>query len=194
MHAADKYEYLLNAASDLFISFGIKGVSVDELSRKVGISKKTFYTHFTNKNDLVIKVIQRVISELTAELLVNSERSENAVHEIILQGNVYKKLAGFKFLFNKHTLRAYPDVIIIVNGFKNNFLKSQVEANLEKGIKSGLYRSEIDIKQTAMIYLQMMCFCRSACTIETILAANNLYLNGIISPYARTMVAQLDNQ
>jgi AcrR family transcriptional regulator len=51
MHATDKYEYLLNAASDLFLSFGIKGVSVDELSRKVGISKKTFYTHFTNKSN-----------------------------------------------------------------------------------------------------------------------------------------------
>jgi hypothetical protein len=137
-----------------------------------------------------------VIRELTAELLVNSERSENAVHEIILQGNVYKKLADFKFLFNKYTLRAYPDIVMIVNGFKNNFLKGQVEANLEKGIKSGLYRSEIDIKQTAMIYLQMifMCFCGSTCAIETILAANNLYLNGIISPSARTMVAQLDNQ
>jgi AcrR family transcriptional regulator len=104
MNTANKYEYLLNSAKDLFISSGIKGVSIDELSRKAGISKKTFYTHFTNKNDLVLKVIQLVVSELTTELLTNKERSENAVHEIVLQANVYKKLAGLKLLFNKYSL------------------------------------------------------------------------------------------
>jgi AcrR family transcriptional regulator len=196
MMTTDKYDFLLNSARDLFTSSGIKGVSIDELSRKAGISKKTFYMYFINKNDLVLKVIQNVISELTAESLINKKRSENAVHEIILLANVYKKLASFKFLFNRYTLRAYPDVMIVLNDFKDNFLKDQLEMNLEKGISSGLYRPEINIKQTALIYLQLVCmfFCHAACTLETILAANNLYLNGIVKPTARAMVTQFDKK
>jgi hypothetical protein len=86
-------------------------------------------------------------------------------------------------------------VIRAVNDFKNNFFKGQLEANLEKGISEGLYRREINIKQTAMICLQLvcLCFCPATCSIETVLAANDLYLNGIINPSARAMVAQLDD-
>jgi len=196
MRAANKYDHLLNSAKDLFISSGIKGVSIDELSRKVGISKKTFYTHFANKNALVLKVIQSVLSELIAELSINNKRSENAVHEIILLGNVYKKLAGLKLLFNRYSLRAYPDAVLVINDFKNSFLKDQLEANLEKGVASGFYRPEINIKQTAMIYLQLVytCVCHAACSLEMILAANNLYLNGIVNSYGRTIVSGLDGR
>ena len=196
MNTGNKYEYLLNSAKDLFISSGIKGVSIDELSRKAGISKKTFYTHFVNKNDLVLKVIQGVISELIAELVSNNKKSENPIHELILQRNVYQKLAGFKLLFNKYTLRAYPDAIMAINDFKNIFLKGQLEANLEKGIESGLYRPEINVKETAMIFVQFigMFFYHPDYTMGTLLASNELYLNGIVNPFGTTLVPQFDDK
>ncbi|MDB4923083.1 TetR/AcrR family transcriptional regulator [Mucilaginibacter sp.] len=55
MNTANKHEYLLNSAKDLFISSGVKGVLIDELSWKAGISKKTFYAHFVNKKRPGIK-------------------------------------------------------------------------------------------------------------------------------------------
>ncbi|MDB5154689.1 MAG: hypothetical protein JWR54_3440 [Mucilaginibacter sp.] len=196
MNTANKYEYLLNSAKDLFISSGIKGVSIDELSRKTGISKKTFYTHFTNKNDLVKKVVQTVINEFMDELIRNNKKSVNAVQEIVLQRNFYKKLTGFKLLFNKYTLRAYPDAMMMVNQFKNNFLKGQLESNLKKGIAAGLYRSEINVKQTAMIFVQFisMFFCNPDYTIGTLLISNDLYLNGIVNSYGKTYVPLYDDK
>jgi AcrR family transcriptional regulator len=196
MNTVHKYEYLLNSAKDLFISSGIKGVSIDELSRKAGISKKTFYTHFVNKNDLVLKVVQSVISELIAELASNQKKSESAIHELILQRNVYKKLTGLKPLFNKYTLRAYPDAIMAINDFKNVFFKGLLEANLEKGIGSGLYRHEINIKETAMIFVQFIgiFFYHPEYTMETVLTSNDLYLNSIVNSYGRTLVPLFDNK
>jgi TetR/AcrR family transcriptional regulator, cholesterol catabolism regulator len=195
MRTANKYDYLLNSARDLFISSGIKGVSIDELSHNAGISKKTFYTYFENKNDLVLKVIQRAISEIMAELVYVNKKSENAVHELILQRNVFKRLNRFKLLFSKHALRYYPDATKAINDFRHNFFKCQLEANLEKGIETGLYRSEINIKETATVFVQYigMFFCNCDFTTGSLLTSNELFLNGIVNSSGKTLVPQFSN-
>jgi hypothetical protein len=109
---------------------------------------------------------------------------------------MYKKLNVYRFLLNKHTLRTFPEVIKLVEDFKQSYLQAYLETNLVKGIQAGLYRPEINVGQAAIIYLQLICmfFCAKNFSIETILAANNLYLNGIIQPSAKINLSHFNQQ
>jgi AcrR family transcriptional regulator len=53
---------ILNTANELFLSLGFKSVTMDDIAHEMGISKKTIYTHFSNKTDLV--------NEVTSSLLI----------------------------------------------------------------------------------------------------------------------------
>ena len=65
-------------AEHLFISHGIKEVRLDDLCHKAGISKKTFYVFFTDKNDLVFKVTENIIRQVKTNFVLNRERVGNS--------------------------------------------------------------------------------------------------------------------
>ena len=52
--------YIIDKAKDLFARYGIKSINMDEIAREVGITKKTLYQYIKNKDDLVLKVVERI--------------------------------------------------------------------------------------------------------------------------------------
>src|SRR6202000_2790704 len=60
--AMDVKERILSKAADLFMRYGIRSITMDEIASQLGISKKTIYQFFTDKDDLVSAVIEREIS------------------------------------------------------------------------------------------------------------------------------------
>ena len=58
-----KYQHLLEAARDLFLHYGIKRVTVEEICEKAGVSKMTFYKHFKNKIDLALFILNKEFEE-----------------------------------------------------------------------------------------------------------------------------------
>ncbi|MCJ7680605.1 MAG: TetR/AcrR family transcriptional regulator, partial [Candidatus Aminicenantes bacterium] len=54
-----KYQLLIEAARDLFMRYGIKRVSVEEICTTAGVSKMTFYKHFSNKIELALFILNQ---------------------------------------------------------------------------------------------------------------------------------------
>ena len=59
-----KERLLLDAAEALFLRLGIRRVTVEEVCRKSGVSKMTFYKYFSNKYDLARRVVLRMFDDV----------------------------------------------------------------------------------------------------------------------------------
>ena len=58
-----KYQLIIETARDLFMRYGIKRVTVEEICETVGVSKMTFYKHFNNKLDLALFILNKEFEE-----------------------------------------------------------------------------------------------------------------------------------
>ncbi len=75
---------ILAGAEELFSRFGIKNVTMDEIARHLGMSKKTIYLHYIDKNKLVQEVVNRMIQAHDHQCKEFESKSENAINEIFL--------------------------------------------------------------------------------------------------------------
>ena len=139
-------ERILNKAQELMFQIGVKHATMDDLATQLGISKKTIYNYYEDKDSLVIAVVEK---ELTNHKLLcdqSMSAADNAVHEIFLL------MAVIQEMFNRMNPLAlfeiekyYPLAFEKIKNHKEDFIYSMISMNLEKGIKEGLYRKEIDI-------------------------------------------------
>ena len=137
---------ILNKARELMFQTGVKHVTMDELANQLGISKKTIYHYFKDKDSLVCSVVE---NELTNhELFCNQSvmAADNAVHEIFLLMSVIQEM------FNRMNPLAlfeiekyYPEAYEKIKNHKDQYIFSMISTNLEKGIAEGLYRKDVDV-------------------------------------------------
>ena len=80
----DTKERIQNKAEELFMQFGIRSVSMDDIANNLGMSKKTVYQYFVDKDELVEAVVQAHISGVQKECVDCRENAKDAVHEIYL--------------------------------------------------------------------------------------------------------------
>ncbi len=139
-------ERILNKAQELMFQSGVKHVTMDDLANQLGISKKTIYQYFKDKDSLVSSVVEHELANHS--LLCNQcmQAADNAVHEIFLLMKVIQEM------FNRMNPLAlfeiekyYPIAFEKIKKHKDDFIFSMISANLEKGIAEGLYRKDVDV-------------------------------------------------
>jgi AcrR family transcriptional regulator len=146
---------ILSAADDLFNLYGIKSVTMDDISRSLGMSKKTIYQHFEDKNQLVLTLVQRTIEEHQTKYNEATKSARNAVEEIVrmmqFTSDTFSRANPNKF----YDLQKYhPAGWQLFRQYKEEIVMNQVIANLEKGRKQGLYRTDFSIKILARLRLE----------------------------------------
>jgi|SRR5690606_29676907 AcrR family transcriptional regulator len=139
-------EKLIQLSRSLFSKYGIKSISMDEISREAGISKKTLYQFFTSKEELVDKLITQFITEHLALLEECNNNSGNAV-EIISKRvkGPYSLLTEFSLTFYFDLRKYFPmSWKRVVEHFRSDVQKA-IRVNIEKGMEEGLYRNDLNI-------------------------------------------------
>ena len=152
-----KEEQLIEKASEIFLSHGIKSLTMSDMASKLGISKKTLYNFVSDKNDLVKKCIQYHISENECELHEACSTSHNAVEELIN----FSKIAGAKMKLIHPSIfydlqKYHPEARAIIRNFEDKAILELTINNLEKGIEQGLYRKELNINIVANLYVSVV--------------------------------------
>lgn len=145
---------IVNCAFDLFTKYGIRSITMDDISSKLGISKKTLYQCIPNKADLVKKIIESHIESDYKIVEEIKSKPKNAIEEMVAIGKyVYKqlKLLNITTLYDlkKHYLNSWE----LLENHKNNFVYTVIAQNIENGIKEGLYRKDINISIAAHFYI-----------------------------------------
>jgi AcrR family transcriptional regulator len=137
---------ILNKARELMFQTGVKHVTMDDLATQLGISKKTIYQYFKDKDALVSSVVENDLAKHALICNQSMQIADNAVHEIFLLMTVLQELFSS---MNPLTLfeieKYYPLAFDKIKKHKDDFIFSMISANLEKGIAEGLYRKDVDV-------------------------------------------------
>jgi len=147
-------ENLLTTARDFFMQYGIKSVSMDDLSSKLGISKKTLYQVVENKKDLVMKVIDNHIEIQNEEMVNILAADHDAIDEMLdfaryLIGLLKNLRPGVTYDLQKY----YPEAWNKIQTLHHETINKIILANIKKGIKEGVYRKNINPEIIAKLYL-----------------------------------------
>ena len=137
---------ILHKARELMFQTGVKHVTMDDLATQLGISKKTIYQYFKDKDALVSSVVENDLAKHALICNQSMQIADNAVHEIFLLMTVIQEM------FNRMNPLAlfeiekyYPLAFDKIQKHKDDIIFSMISSNLEKGIAEGLYRKDVDI-------------------------------------------------
>jgi len=181
---------IINKARELFFAFGIRSVTMDDIAREMGVSKKTIYQYYRDKNAIVEHVINSLVTEHGSKVDEFYRNAENAIHEVVLQtqtiGNIIQSIKpGVFFELQKY----FPETWRLIEGHRSECILKGIENNLNRGIREGIYRSDLDIGVIAHIrlvqlnsVLNLQDFPADRFGYQTILnQLTELYLYGITS-------------
>jgi TetR/AcrR family transcriptional regulator, cholesterol catabolism regulator len=142
----DVKERILLKSHELFNRYGLRSVSMGDIAAQLGISKKTVYQYYTDKDDLVSAVFTAVMEENRSCCCMDQQKADNAIHEVFL---AFDRMIDMFTNMNPSVLydmeKYHPAVFKKYQEFKNEFLYNMIRSNLERGISEGLYRAEIDV-------------------------------------------------
>jgi AcrR family transcriptional regulator len=145
---------LLQCAITKFTKFGSKHVTLDELATTLGISKKTIYSFFKNKEDLVVASIETLLNEYKED--INRIISENENDPILSVIFIYKR--GFEYLkyFKPSFLfgleKYYPKAFKLFTEFIESLAENTASVLLKKAQSQGDLIESVDIDLLVKIY------------------------------------------
>ena len=146
MTEVDTKQRIQKAAHDLVMQYGIRSVSMDDIAANLGMSKKTIYQYFKDKDELVEAVVDDIIDTNQYACKADIERSENAVHEIFLVMDMMAEMFKSMNPSILHDMQKYhPAAFTKFKKHKNEFLYDVCTKNLQRGVKEELYRPEIAV-------------------------------------------------
>src|SRR6195952_6152171 len=76
-------ERIINGAEELFLKAGIKSVTMDDIARHLGMSKKTIYQFFKDKNELVTGLVKKKLMQDENQICMMVDQSNNVIEEMI---------------------------------------------------------------------------------------------------------------
>jgi len=148
---------ILKTSLELFYKFGIKRVTMDDIAKELGMSKKTIYHHFKEKDDLVNTLCdaEMIKHEQIFDELFNE--SKNPIHEMMLiSANMRKMMQHINPIFFLDLQKFHPQALNRFQEFKQNCAFKHIERNITKGIEAGFYRKDIDVEFTAKYRLSQL--------------------------------------
>lgn len=145
---------IINTAESMFFRFGIRSVTMDDIAKELGISKKTIYHYFTDKDDLVEKVTSHSLENELCKTQDIYERAQNPIEEMIFSTKMMREMLQNVNPVLFYDLKKYhPKCWEKYVGFKNGFLET-VKRNLSNGIDLKLYRPEINVEIMAKLRIE----------------------------------------
>lgn len=136
---------ILEGAKNLFMQFGLKSITMDDIARKVGVSKKTIYQFFSDKNSIVFKSVHEHFSDHRKDIenvLSNSKDAIEAIYNMSKCMKVQVEAINPTVLYDLQ--RYFPKAYKRFLEFKNTFMKERMTRIIEDGIAAGYFRKEIN--------------------------------------------------
>ncbi|MEM1327604.1 MAG: TetR/AcrR family transcriptional regulator [Bacteroidota bacterium] len=147
---------IIEKSTALFFKFGIRSVSMDELASHLGMSKKTIYQYFENKDDLVR---QTVMDFLEKDLVITRairDRSSNSIEELLLLvRNMVQLLRSVSPTIIYDLQKYYRPVWDEMQNFHKEHDYTLIKENIKRGQANGLYRADIDVNVATRFHMAL---------------------------------------
>ena len=154
----DQQEEFTRKTMEIFTRYGIKSVTMDDLSRELGVSKKTLYQFFHDKEDVVRKVVTGMIDGQKCgidEML--EQQGMNAIdHLLNMSRFIANHLKTVNPAMTYDLQKYYPAVWEEMVDFKRENIFKYIMDNIRQGIAEGLYRDDINYEIIAKAYVSRL--------------------------------------
>lgn len=195
-------QQIVTKARDLFMRYGIKSISMDDLARELGMSKKTVYQYVENKADLIQKVFEDHLEEEKQVLAQYRSEATNAIDEMIqIARHMIRALRTYSVTVLYDLQKYYRSTWQLMRNVHEQHFFRVIKDNLERGIAEGMYRQDLDPDIVARLYISKSssaadreCFPLTEYPLEELFVElMNYHLHGIVSQKGRdTMEEALD--
>ncbi len=150
---------ILGGAEELFMKYGVRSVSMDDIARHLSMSKKTLYQYFADKDEIVTMVVGSHMEKDEMQYASFRENSKNAIDELVkisgcMKREFQKLNPSLLFDLQKYHARAWS----VWMGHKQVNIKASIARNLKQGIEEGYFRPDINIDVLAIARLEMIQF------------------------------------
>lgn len=149
-------EQLIEKSAELFLRYGIRSVSMDDIARELGMSKKTLYQQVENKSDLIRKIFTIKSAEERAAVQEMREGSRGAIEEMVLVlrymiSRLRLSTPPFRYDLEKY----YQDIYLELSKLHMTFFVQFIQDNLKRGMKEQLYRTNLKEEVVAKLFVSM---------------------------------------
>lgn len=147
-------ENILQRIYCLYQKYGIKSITMDDVARELGISKKTIYEYFTDKNDLVYKVYEYEHESRSKQFDELTEKGVNAIQDLFISIRFMDEVLKEHNQSVDYDLKKYyPEIFEKKRKRMIDGVFEKIYKNLLRGIEEKLYRSDMDAELIARLHV-----------------------------------------
>ncbi len=146
-------EKILAKATDMFLNYGFKSVTMDDIASAMGISKKTIYAHYENKTHLVKESAFNLFDVIADGINHIIEHKKNPIEELyeikkFVMGHLKDEKSSPTYQMQKY----YPNIYETLKVKEYDLMFECVVDNIKRGLELGIYRDNIDVEFVSIIY------------------------------------------
>ena len=148
-------ERILIEADELFCKFGVKRITMDDIAKQLGMSKKTIYQHFKDKNELVYVLIQNMLDTQMKVMDAQTALAANAVQEVFfVVTHLQNMLSKMNPMIFYDLQKYHPEVWNLFKKFRYSYMKDCLLKNLKWGVEEGLFRDNLNFEIIATMRIE----------------------------------------
>jgi TetR/AcrR family transcriptional regulator, cholesterol catabolism regulator len=148
---------ILERVRELFFKYGVRSVSMDDICRDIGVSKKKLYASFQSKTELVNKLLE--LERRSFEVIFEHHNFEgiNAIDILlIVSRDMGERFWDISPSMTFDLKKYYPDIYHKHIDERIEFIYQKIQVNLQKGISQGMYRDDLSIELVARLYIRRL--------------------------------------
>ena len=153
----DQRQHIIRTAGELFFRLGIRSVSIDDICRELGMSKKTFYVYFSSKDELIEQLLQANLNYIRGKMqsLLDLGDFRQLVKAFLkhqdAEKNDVRRVPQLVYDLKKYYPRQFAEFQVHCFEMQKEYLKNY----LEQGVQEGLVRANLNIELTAMLFAKI---------------------------------------
>ena len=147
-------DFLLTEIEGLFFRYGIRGITMDDISKELGKSKKTLYKYFDSKETLIRELLILRLGSDAQKIQAVIDGPLNAIDKMFsISKEVTSRMKHMNPSLMSDLKKYYRETWELIEKYKNEFIFNMVLDNITQGINEGIYREDLDKSLVAKFYI-----------------------------------------
>jgi AcrR family transcriptional regulator len=193
---------ILEKGADLFFRYGVKTVTMDAIASDLGISKKTIYQHFPDKDTIVFEVVKTFIEQDVAKWNELNSRYSNVIEKMFKSFEMMKDMLtqmNPRLLFEIQ--KYFPNAYQLFTEHGENCIHEYLVADFKKGAQFGYFRNDFDFELLARLRMAEVNLAfdpgfypnNKLSLFETQLVFIDIFMRGILTEKGLTLYTSYQN-
>ncbi len=143
---------ILEIATEQFARYGVRTVTMEDIARLAGVSKKTVYQEFDDKKDLVKEAFEKILQEDRTKLAYILETEDGVIEHLVKTSKMMReRMQNVNPMVIMEIQKYFPEAWKMFEDYKVRVITNDIVNVIEKGKVLGYFRIEIDSEILAKV-------------------------------------------